>query len=415
MLKLIPGQIVLGMPLPFGVRDEHGQLLLARGYLISTEAQLQALLSRGIYADPVEIEAAKGSRSDKVETRRLTMFDLWEQAIWRLQRVLRGVDQEPGFPQRCDELAGQLMSLVERDPDIAIYLSVRKDQRRIAHYGLTHSLHCALICQLMGTRSGWPVERTRMLVKAALTMNLAIFELQGRFAVQGRLSEAQMAQIRQHPAQAVERLSAAGVDDPLWLQTVLQHHERPGGGGYPGDLQEVSETGNVLRLADVFMAKISARASRPALSTQEAARQMYSESSASPAAAAIIKEFGVYPPGNFVRLASGELAIVIRRGATALTPVAAAITDKSAQRPHPAARHFSGGLRDQGHRDRHGADAAGAARAAVRAGGVAGAAAVRRAPAAPTPGTTRCPGWGALRPRSSRRGCRRPAGPGAAG
>ena len=56
---------------------------------------------------------------------------------------------------------------------------------------------------------------------------------------------------------------------------------------------------------------------------------MYSESSASPAAATIIKEFGVYPPGNFVRLASGELAIVIRRGATALTPVAAAITDKS--------------------------------------------------------------------------------------
>lgn len=161
MLKLIPGHIVLGMPLPFGVRDEHGQLLLARGHLISTEAQLAALLSRGIYADAAEIEAAKGGRADKVETKRLTMFDLWDQAIWRLERVLKSVDQEPGFAQRCDEFAGQMMGLVERDPDIAIYLSVRKDERRLAHYGLTHSLHCALVCQLMGGRSGWPVDRIR--------------------------------------------------------------------------------------------------------------------------------------------------------------------------------------------------------------------------------------------------------------
>ena len=56
---------------------------------------------------------------------------------------------------------------------------------------------------------------------------------------------------------------------------------------------------------------------------------MYSESGGSPAAAAIIKEYGIYAPGNFVQLASGEMAVVIRRGATAHTPLASAITDKS--------------------------------------------------------------------------------------
>ena len=44
-------------------------------------------------------------------------------------------------------------------------------------------------------------------------------------------------------------------------------------------------------------------------------------------AAAIFKEYGIYPPGNFVQLASGEMAVVIRRGATAHTPTAAAVTD----------------------------------------------------------------------------------------
>ena len=120
-----------------------------------------------------------------------------------------------------------------------------------------------------------------------------------------------------------------GVDDAAWLQTVIEHHERPGGGGYPGNLAELSEAADVLRMADVFMAKISPRTERAAMPIQDAARQMFSEAGGSQAAAAIIKEYGIYPPGNFVRLASGEMAVVIRRGATAHAPLAAAITDRA--------------------------------------------------------------------------------------
>ena len=85
----------------------------------------------------------------------------------------------------------------------------------------------------------------------------------------------------------------------------------------------------VLRMADVFMAKISPRTERPALPILDAARQMFADAQGSPLAAAIIKEYGIYPPGNFVLLASGEMAVVIRRGATAHTPTAAAVTDKN--------------------------------------------------------------------------------------
>lgn len=328
LLRLVASQIKVGAPLPFGVRDENAKLLLARGQMISTDAQLEALLARGIYADKEEIRALAEKRSDAPERKRLTLFDLWEQAIWRLERLL-GSLEEPDFAKRSDEFAVQLMELVQRDPDIGIYLSVRQDTRRLNLYGLTHSLHCALLCQLMATRLAWPDERVRMLVKAALTMNLSILDVQGRYAVHGRLGETQRAQIRAHPEQAAERLRAAGVSDESWLQTVLEHHERQGGGGYPNNLSEVSEGAQVLRMADVFMAKISARSERPALPIQDAARQMFAEAGGSPAAAAIIKEYGIYPPGNFVQLVSGEMAIVIRRGATAHTPIAAAITDKA--------------------------------------------------------------------------------------
>ena len=46
-----------------------------------------------------------------------------------------------------------------------------------------------------------------------------------------------------------------------------------------------------------------------------------------PMIAALVKEFGVYPPGCHVRLASGETAVVLKRGPTITTPVVAAMCD----------------------------------------------------------------------------------------
>lgn len=329
LLPLVSGQIKVGAPLPFGVYDEQAKLLLAAGHVIGSEVQLETLLARGVFADRAEIEAFIAGRSAAAKKAPPTIFEIWEHAIWRLDKLLRSVEQEPGFAQRCDDFTDHLMALVLRDPDIAIYLSVRQDARRLKLYGLTHALHCAMVCQLTATRMGWPAPRVHTLVKAALTMNLAIIDVQATFAVQGRLSAANRVQIQAHPERALELLQAAGVTDPVWLKAVIEHHERPGGGGYPAGLTELSEEAGLLRMADVFMAKISPRTDRPALSIQQAARQMFSESQGSFAAGALIKEYGIYPPGNFMQLASGELAVVIRRGASANTPVAAAITDRS--------------------------------------------------------------------------------------
>jgi len=329
LLRSVADQIQVGAPLPFGVRDEQGKLLLAKGRVVANESQRQVLIERGVYVDHDEAAADEEAAGADGAKRKPTLFDLWKQATARLDLLLNSIDKA-GFAERCDGFAGLLMGLIERDPDIAIYHSVRQDPNRLSLYGLSHALHCAMVCQLATTRAGWPPERVRTLVKAALTMNLSIVGVQGRFATMGRLNDSQRDQIRAHPQMAVDRLQAAGVTDPNWLQAVLEHHERPGGGGYPQSLSALCEEAAVLRMADVFMAKISPRNERPALPILDAARQMFAEAQGSPLAAAIIKEYGIYPPGNFVQLASGEMAVVIRRGATAHTPVAAAVTDRNA-------------------------------------------------------------------------------------
>lgn len=338
LLPLVADQIKVGQPLPFGVRDEHGTLLLAVGHLIATSDQRDTLLSRGLYADRAELAAAFNEPLPATSAEPPTLFEQWERIIWRLDALLKGMHPGTGFVSRCDELVTEFAALVERDPDVAIFLSVRQNNQRLKLYGLTHALHCALVCLLMGRRVGWPEARTRMLVKAALTMNVAIIDAQGRFAAQGPLSDADRTLISEHPERAVSLLSAAGVDDAEWLQAVLEHHEHIGGAGYPARLAQPCEAAMALHMADVFMAKISRRAERGALTIQEAARQLFTQSKGSPLAAAVIKEFGIYPPGNVVKLATGELAIVIRRGATAHTPIAAAFTDTTGRLRNHATR-----------------------------------------------------------------------------
>jgi HD-GYP domain-containing protein (c-di-GMP phosphodiesterase class II) len=160
-------------------------------------------------------------------------------------------------------------------------------------------------------------------------MNVSIGELQAILAEQRTAPTVkQMDQIRSHTQRSVQLLRDAGVSDEDWLTTVMDHHERRNGKGYPKALIEVGQLPAVLRAADVYMAKISPRAQRAALAPKAAARQLFEEEAGGPVAAALIKPLGVYPPGDLVKLRNGEVAVVIRRGATAAAPLVAAIANK---------------------------------------------------------------------------------------
>jgi len=138
-------------------------------------------------------------------------------------------------------------------------------------------------------------------------------------------------------------LAAAGVDDPLWLAAVEQHHERVDGSGYPNGLTDVAEFAQALQVVDVFTAKLAARSSRSPLPPDVAAREIFTASAGHPLVAALVKEFGIYPPGCFVRLASGETAIVIQRGASVTTPVVACLTRPNGQPVMRPQRRQTGG------------------------------------------------------------------------
>jgi HD-GYP domain-containing protein (c-di-GMP phosphodiesterase class II) len=243
------------------------------------------------------------------------------------------VPNAPDLPTRVADFAARLIELVDRDVDIALYHCVRQESAHPVYYGYDHSTHTAVLCLLLARRLQWPQPRLLSLVKAAITMNMPVLELQGQMAEQDvPMRESQKALIRRHSQEAADWLAQAGVSDPDWLNAVAQHHERADGSGYPQGLTEIADIAVALRAADVFMAKISPRKLRPALPIQEAAKQMYRADHGGQISSAIIKEFGIYPPGDVVKLACGEVGVVMRRTDNAKCPIVASITD-SAGRP----------------------------------------------------------------------------------
>ena len=323
-LEALRHHLRVGVPLPFNVRQADHALLLARGQIVDSSARMEALFERGMLVDMAELETA---RDRILKAPRKELAALWDRSIDQAGAALRSLPAD-GFDAVLDEVAEPLVALVERDPDLAIFQVLRQHGKHHAQYGVNHAIHCAIAVFLAAHRLGLDGPEVQRAFKAALTMNVSMFELQGRLATQvAPLTPAQRDAIHTHPQRSVQMLQEAGVNDPEWLTAVAQHHECADGSGYPDGLRDVSPLAALLQRCDVYTAKLSPRQSREALTADIAARRTFQAGSRDPIAAAIIKEFGVYPPGCFVRLASGETGIVVRRGASAHTPQVAAMTN----------------------------------------------------------------------------------------
>jgi HD-GYP domain-containing protein (c-di-GMP phosphodiesterase class II) len=197
------------------------------------------------------------------------------------------------------------------------------------NYGVVHSLHTAAICSLLSRRKGWDEPKRHSLVGAALTMNVAMLDLQGSLASRaGRPTDAEQFLIAQHSTTSAELMRSAGLVDDNWLTTVEQHHEVAGGTGYPKKIAEPTEMACMVRFVDTFLAKHSPRVGRVPQPAHKAARDLFTNSGGDPLAGLIIKEFGIYPPGAYVKLASDEVGIVTQRGPAANAPLVMAITNK---------------------------------------------------------------------------------------
>jgi HD-GYP domain-containing protein (c-di-GMP phosphodiesterase class II) len=339
-LSAVKHRVRIQEPLPFAVLDAGGKLLLNRNFRIENVEQLDALCDRGslVRMEDVPPEAPEPAPTEPPRC----PINAWTNCTAQVGSVLVN-SRQPCLSQALDEASTPVLELIAEDPDFAMLMAMRERSGPKVEYALRHSLHTAIVTRLVAERLGWDEAAMVSTFKAALTMNLSMMELQGELATSGHAPTLEQRNvILQHPTQSRAMLEAGGVRDEDWLRAVEQHHERPDGNGYPLGRGDIDEKARLLRLADSYCAKLSPRATRPALTPDRAGRELFLREATNPMAHALIKELGIYPPGSYVRLASGETGIVLRRGQTMLTPVVAAITWRTGEpRREPLKRDTS--------------------------------------------------------------------------
>ncbi len=358
--------IRLGQALPFALRHSAGVLLAPKGFVVEKRADLDLMVAqRGrLFIDVTESEGHHRAYVEKLHT--LVREDqslgvIAETGI--ASSSLNGLKNtvEPGEPDwvflqaqtnamlrdpnpasfsaRLDKLHTLLVWHLRSNPDGVLFALIHLSASEVHHYSATHAMLVSVMCSLAAHEVlKWRPETEVSLGKAALTMNLGMTELQDRLARQKEApSPLQRKEINEHAERSVSMLKDLGITDPDWLEAVGAHHTKvpgPLAGRAPGQ-----RLARLIQRADMFAACLAPRVTRAAVAPAVAMKASYFDENKQidEAGAALIKVVGIYSPGSYVRLATNEIAVVIKRGANTTTPRVAVLVSRSGL---PTAEHM---------------------------------------------------------------------------
>src|SRR5450830_1362193 len=329
LVKLELETIPLGHPLPFILRSATGVQLAQKGYVVQSKDELQQMALRGMSLCVDTDESGESHRAYVSKLHSMVREGKTLGAIASTQFVTDGKGPDSTAPTITDPTVRPnwhdiqtRASNVLRQPDATLFALMHLSAGETRLYSATHAMLVSVVCMLAArTVLQWPEERVNSLGLAALTMNISMTELQDQLAQQSLpLSSAQIEAIDGHSQKSVDMLNNLGIHDPDWLDAVRHHHDRS-----PGPLTgrpPAQQMARLIQRADIFGARMAPRATRFPLPSTAAMQGSYfdEDKKVDEAGAALVKAVGMYAPGSYVKLASGEVAVVTRRGATPSTP-----------------------------------------------------------------------------------------------
>jgi HD-GYP domain-containing protein (c-di-GMP phosphodiesterase class II) len=143
-------------------------------------------------------------------------------------------------------------------------------------YSAFHSARLAELCRAMAADMGLEQQATSHLVTAALLANIGKLSLPRELLTKrDELSEPEQTLLQSHVAEGVEILRKLEFDDPV-LSAIAQKQETLDGRGYPQGIRadHITLPGRILALANAYVALVSPRAYRDALSTPDALAEL---------------------------------------------------------------------------------------------------------------------------------------------
>jgi hypothetical protein len=274
------------------------------------------------------------------------LLGLWSDLEAGLGIVLSHPRSVQQFEARVQQYDRWMQNLIQYDTDVALYLLFQLAGHSPVGYSASHALMCGVLCHLVAQEVQLPQAERDSLVRAALTMNIAMTALQDQLANQrGRPTPEQEIDLRSHEARGADLLRALGITDALWLQAVQQHHQET---SLREDLMSLSPPQrlvHMLNVVDRYAAMISPRYSREGRSATESAQSIVTTGNAqnNQMGQLLVRVVGLFPPGTFVQLDNATVGVVMHRRRDDQSPDIAVVLNDKGQLMRPPGLHTSSG------------------------------------------------------------------------
>jgi hypothetical protein len=279
------------------------------------------------------------------------LLALWSDLESGLGVILGSPASTQEFSHRVLQYDRWMQSLLQRDPDVGLYLLFQLAGNSPVGYSASHALVCAVLCHLIAIELGIDKPERDSLVHAALTMNIAMTAMQDSLATQvEKPTPEQQDAIRLHASKGALMLGNLRVTDTHWLQIVSGHHDTAIDKADLRSAPPVTRLTRILKVVDRYAAMISPRMSRAGQTATESARSVIANASVKTdeIGHALVRAVGLCPPGTYVRMVSDETAVVLRRSSQHNHPFVAIIANRSGEMvPSPRLHNTADGKSTQ--------------------------------------------------------------------
>jgi putative nucleotidyltransferase with HDIG domain len=245
---------------------------------------------------------------------------LYQQALGQAKMALKRIsDGHVGGLKTADQIVKSFREAL-KDKDTAMALMDIMITTSPEDSFIAHSLNVSILAMMLGVEFEMVDDEVYALGLGALLHDIGKEQLPpGIRGKRSGFTKMEQNEWRRHASlgpEAVERFTAF---PPESLEIITQHHERLNGSGFPKGLQveQISRMAQIVMVVDEYENLSSRFNVERNLTPAEALSNLYNDGQAQgngelseEIIVALVKVFGVYPPGTFVELDDGSLGLV---------------------------------------------------------------------------------------------------------
>lgn len=339
--QLVPGMFV------HQILEQKGALKVKSQGRVTSDDVITALKKRGVKTLAIDTDKAfkveerepssaaetcpTPTSTDSVKSKKVSLENelvraekLHKQGKAIQKLLLASVQKEMPFDASIPKaFSSKLVASVDRNPDALLCLTKIREKD---NYLLEHSLNVAILLANFANYLGMSEDEVQDLSYAGFLHDLGKIKIPDEILHKpGRLTDSEMEVMKGHVKHGVDYLKSTEIAPPL-IQAISEHHERLDGLGYPAGTKgdDISQTGRMLAIADMYDALTADRVYKSGMSSQRAFSILMSDAPTRLDQSLVqqfIKCLGVYPVGSLVLLSNDRLAMVLEQKDSPLTPL----------------------------------------------------------------------------------------------